>query len=389
MKKHRWLFLTIIMTISLLLSACGGAEKSSGGKNGKITLTIYSAAGGDEYYKDIVIPMFEEATDGKYNVEYGRGTPQEVINKIKTQGKNGTIDLVVTGLDGLPLGIKEGLWEKILPEYSEETHSAEWNEIGQEYIDKFEGYGAPVTTGSGGPILMYNTKTVKNPPKTYEELRKWIKENPGKFTYPAVPSSGPARGFFFGLIQAMGEDLNNPSSLDKTWDYLEEIGETIEYYPAKTSDSFDLLYEGAVDIVPHIPFWYADNKAIKTIPPHIEAVKLEDAKQVIDSQFYVMVKDLPEDRKNAALEFLKFATSKEIQAQGYVRGFLPANSLATPDMLEPKYQKSYETLVESVMPELKEGDKMKVPDGEWILFPDLEETNELYGLWEEKIQALK
>lgn len=110
-------FLTIIMTISLLLSACGGAEKSSGGKNGKITLTIYSAAGGDEYYKDIVIPMFEEATDGKYNVEYGRGTPQEVINKIKTQGKNGTIDLVVTGLDGLPLGIKEGLWEKILPEY--------------------------------------------------------------------------------------------------------------------------------------------------------------------------------------------------------------------------------------------------------------------------------
>ena len=58
-------------------------------------------------------------------------------------------------------------------------------------------------------------------------------------------------------------------------------------------------------------------------------------------------------------------------------------------MLEPKYQKSYETLVESVMPEFKEGDKMKVPEGEWILFPDLEATNELYGLWEEKIQALK
>ncbi|MCG5102488.1 extracellular solute-binding protein [Oceanobacillus alkalisoli] len=389
MQRKGWLLLIVMITVSLLLGACGGDESSGGSGDGPMTLTIYTAAGGDEYYNDIVIPMFEEATDGKYKVDYGRGTPQEVINKIKSQGDNGTIDLVITGLDGLPLGIEEGIWEQLLPEYAEEVHAEQWNEIGQAYIDKFDGHGAPVTTGSGGPILMYNTKTVENPPTTYAELKDWVEENPGKFTYPAVPSSGPARGFFFGLVQSMGEDFNDPSSLDETWTYLEEVGETIEFYPTKTSDAFDLLFEGAVDIVPHTPFWYADNKAINTIPPHVEAVKLEDTKQVIDSHFYVMLKDLPEDRKKAALEFLEFATSKEIQAQGFARGFLPANGEAIPDMLETEYQESYDTLVDAVMPEFKEDNKMVVKEDDWVLFPDLEPTNELYNLWEEKIQAQK
>lgn len=387
MKNKKWVLITTIFLLSVLLAACGSDEESSGSSDGSNTLTIYTVAGGDEYYNDIVIPMFEEATG--YKVEYGRGTPQEIINKIKTQGENGGIDIVITGLDGLPLGINEGLWEQLVPEYSEEVHADEWNEIANAYKEKFDGYGVPVTTGSGGPILVYNKDRVDNPPTTYEELKEWILDNPGRFTYPAVPSSGPARGFFFGLAYALGEDFNDPESLDETWTYLEEIGEVIDNYPTQTSDSFDLLYEGAVDIIPHTPFWFANLKATGTVPPNIEAVALEDTKQIIDSHFYVMLKDLPEERKAAALEFLEFATSKEIQSQGYAVGFIPANGEASPDLLEEQYVETYSNYIEGVLPEFLDGDTIYVPEDNWVLFPDLEPTNESYNLWEQKIQAAK
>ncbi|MBA4600830.1 ABC transporter substrate-binding protein [Thermoactinomyces mirandus] len=390
MLEKRWLVITVVLLFGICL-AVGLIlwDPSSEGKDDAVTLTIYTVAGGDEYYKDIVIPMFEEKTNGKYQIEYGRGTAQEIINKIKTQGNSGTIDIVITGLDGLPLGIKEGLWEQLYPKYSNEIHANEWNEIGKAYIEKYDGYGAPVTTGSGGPVLVYNSKKVNNPPSTYAELKDWILKNPGRFTYAAVPSSGPARGFFFGLAQSLGEDFNNPDSLNETWKYLADIGKTIDYYPSKTSDTFDLLYEGEVDIIPHTPFWFANLVATNTVPSHIKAVALEDTKQIIDSHFYVMVKNLPEERKKAALEFLKFVTSKEIQAQGYAVGLIPANEKSSPALLESKYKKTYNHYLKGVMPDFKEKDTILVPENNWVLFPDLEVTNKLYNLWEQKIQAQK
>lgn len=389
MKKSFALLFSLVLLVSAFLSGCGGDSSSSaeGGEGEPKTITIYTVAGGDEYYNDILIPMFEEKMEGKYKVEYGRGTPQEIISKIKAQGANGNIDLVISGLDGLPMGIEEDLWEQMVPEYNEEVHEAEWNEIAKAYIDTFEGYGVPVTTGSGGPILAYNEDTVPNPPTTYEELKTWIGENPGRFTYPTVPSSGPARGFFLGLAQSVGEDFNNPDSLDKTWTYLEEIGESIDNYPTKTSDTFTALYDGSVDIIPHYPFWFANLQASGTVPPNIKAVKLTDTKQVIDSHFYVMLKDLPEERKEGALEFLKFATSKEAQAQGLGVAFLPANKEATADLLDPQYQEAYSKLTDVILPDFLDGNTMKVQEDDWVLFPDLDTANTLYKQWEEKIQA--
>jgi len=390
MKKTLVSILSLLLLISMVLAGCGNASSSSskGGDKGKQepqTITIYTVAGGDEYYNDILIPMFEEEMEGKYKVEYGRGTPQEIISKIKAQGDNGNIDLVITGLDGLPMGIDEGLWEQMVPTYSEEIHESEWNEIAKAYIDTFEGYGVPITTGSGGPILVYNSDKVKNPPKTYEELKKWIDENPGKFLYPTVPTSGPARGFFLGLVQSLGEDFNKPETLDKTWTYLEEVGETVSNYPSKTSDSFTALYDGTVDIIPHYPFWFANLKVSGTVPPNIEAVKLTDTKQIIDSHFFVMLKDLPEERKKAALDFLNFAMSKEAQAQGLGVAFLPANSNATADLLKPEYQENYKKLTEAILPDYLDGDTLSVGEDDWVLFPRLETANELYKQWEENI----
>jgi putative spermidine/putrescine transport system substrate-binding protein len=391
MKKSFAFLLSMLLVFSVFLAGCGSDNTSGGGSSSEkpTTITIYTAAGGDELYNDILIPMFEKETGGKYKVEYGRGTPQEVINKLKAQGKNGNIDLVITGLDGLPLGIEEGLWEELATQYSEEVHTEEWNDIAKAYIEKFDGYGVPITTGSGGPVLVYNEDKVKNPPTTYAELKEWIENNPNKFLYPAVPSSGPARGFFLGLTKSLGEDYNNPESLDKTWKYLEEIAPNIPHYPSKTSDAITAVYNGEVDIIPHTPFWFANNIVQGVVPPNIKAVSLTDTPQIIDSHFFVMVKDLPEERKQAALEFLKFATSAEAAAQGLGVGFMPANSKASGDLLLPEYQGYYEELVEAILPQFTKDGDLIMPEDDWSLFPNLEETSTLYKMWEEKIQAKK
>jgi putative spermidine/putrescine transport system substrate-binding protein len=388
MKRYSSLILIFTLLLGVLLTGCSEKTSSSKGK-GVTTIHFYSVAGGDEYYKDILIPMFEKEMKGKYKVEYGRGTAQEIINKIKSQGKNGNIDIIATGIDGLPMGIKENLWEQLIPKYKKETHVDDLNEIAQSYVEAFDGYGVPNEVVPGGPVLVYNKDKVKQPPKNFKELQSWIDQNPNKFLYAALANSGPARGFFFGVAQSFGEDFANGANLDKTWDYLEKINKNIDVYPSKSSETFNLLFDGTVDIVPHLPLWYAYMKSLGQIPENIGIVKMEDSKQVIDAQFYVMLKDLPEERKKAALKFIDFAMSEKVQAQGYPVGRIPTNKKATSDLVLPEYKDDYDKLLKALMPEFKDGNNAIVPDGDWVLFPDTDTMNKYYKKWEEKIQSKK
>jgi len=55
-------------------------------------------------------------------------------------------------------------------------------------------------------VITYDSAAVKNPPKTYKELREWVKQNPGKFTYPRLPDdfvgSAFVRNAFYELTGA-------------------------------------------------------------------------------------------------------------------------------------------------------------------------------------------
>ena len=37
-------------------------------------------------------------------------------------------------------------------------------------------------------VMEYNSANVETPPQSFEELRDWVKENPGRFTYPSLPN---------------------------------------------------------------------------------------------------------------------------------------------------------------------------------------------------------
>ena len=112
-------------------------------------------------------------------------------------------------------------------------------------------------------VLAYNSDTVPEPPKTTEELYKWIKDHPGRFAYN-TPGSGGAGGSFVttSVYNFMDEtaltstDPANKEKWNKGFDLLKELhpfmykssGKVV--YPNKNQGTLDLLANKEVDMIP-------------------------------------------------------------------------------------------------------------------------------------------
>ena len=66
-------------------------------------------------------------------------------------------------------------------QYVDATDSSIANDFGY----PVEGFESPY--GSAQVVMVYDSARVPEPPRTVEDLLDWIRANPGKFTYPAIP----------------------------------------------------------------------------------------------------------------------------------------------------------------------------------------------------------
>ena len=68
--------------------------------------------------------------------------------------------------------------------------------------------------------------------------------------YARPANSGPGRTFMMGLPYILGDkDPQDPAKgWDKTWAYLKELGQNIEYYPSGTGAVMKELGEGSRDM---------------------------------------------------------------------------------------------------------------------------------------------
>jgi len=114
-------------------------------------------------------------------------------------------------------------------------------------------------------LLAYNSKNVKNPPKTLNELLTWIKANPGKFTYNAPSGGGSGSAFVQTVldsflttkeIQTLQTVANKSlqAKWAKGWETLRGLNK-FTYgqngtYPINNAATLDLLSKGLVDMGP-------------------------------------------------------------------------------------------------------------------------------------------
>ncbi len=118
--------------------------------------------------------------------------PQVYINKVlgeKQAGKHtgGSVDLVWVNGENFKT-MRQG--DLLFGPYADKLPNTEYvnmedKAIAYDFGYPVEGYESPY--GSAQMVMIYDSARLPNPPKTVDALIKWVKANPGKFTYPALP----------------------------------------------------------------------------------------------------------------------------------------------------------------------------------------------------------
>jgi putative spermidine/putrescine transport system substrate-binding protein len=274
-----------------------------------------------------VIEAFKSANPKLVSeVEYIKATSPELTSKIKAQQMAGNIEtsLVLTGYDGLAFGVTEKIWEPIMPKNKDFFPNLDTNylEGAKKAYDLFNGFGIAVVFCPGGPMFTYNPEKVPNPPKTAQELLAWAKANPGKFLYARPGNSGPGRAFLQGLPYILGDtDPKKPSTWTKTWTFLKDLDQYIDYYPTGTGITFKELAEGTRWIIASHMGWDMNQRILATIPPTYKAFFLDNMTWVNDTQFMCIPKGLDKDRLNVTLALIAWCLKPENQAATYDSGY--------------------------------------------------------------------
>ena len=250
----------------------------------------------------------------------------ELPAKLKAQQAAGRvdIDLVLTGTDALAAGLDQKLWVDLKP-YAGQLPKPE--DIYQPPALKMQalaqGQGACVTYYPSGPLLEYMPERVKTVPQTAQELLDWAKQNKGKFMYARPANSGPGRTWLMGLPYLLNDkDPKDPEKgWDKTWSFLKEIGETVDYYPGGTTQTMKELGEGTRDMIVSTTGWDINPRVLGIVPKEAEVVALKGFHWVADAQYMCVPKGISDEKLAVMLDLMSFMLQPAQQAYTYDEGY--------------------------------------------------------------------
>jgi putative spermidine/putrescine transport system substrate-binding protein len=280
--------------------------------------------------------------------------------EIKAQQNAGRvdIDLVLTGTDGLAAGIEQGLWIELLPKYADKFGNLEGKYLeGAAKMQKLaENKGITVAYYPSGPLLEYMPEKVKQPPQTAEELLAWCKANPNRFMYARPANSGPGRTFLMGLPYILGDkDPKDPEKgWDKTWAYLKQLGECIEYYPSGTGATMKELGEGSRDMITSTTGWDINPRVLGTVPKEARVATLKGFHWVTDAHYMVVPKGVSDEHLAVVLDLMAYLLTPEAQAYTYDEGYFYPGPAVKDVLLSMAPKESQDAIKEFGRPEYEQ-----------------------------------
>ncbi|MFJ5714870.1 ABC transporter substrate-binding protein [Neobacillus sp. NPDC093127] len=238
-------------------------EITTKAKGSKVNFFMW---GGDEginrYIDEWVAPRLME----QFNIELKRYPMDavEFINKLKTEKratkKSGVMDVIWVNGENFKTAKQEklllGPFTSKLPNFQQFVDT-ESDDIKYDFGFPTEGYEAP--WGKVQFVFAYDSNKITNPPKSIDELKSWVKQNPGKFTYPAPPDfTGSA--FIRHVLHEKSKDYNAYLSkydealvkgeADQVWNVLNEMKPYLwregKSYPQSLSQLEQLYKNGEV-----------------------------------------------------------------------------------------------------------------------------------------------
>ena len=298
-----------------------------------VTLNILDVAGNQKLTGVMVDAFVAEHPDIISAVTWESAGAPDLVGTIKPQVDSGSlsVDLVMTGNDGMSAGVEQDLWEPIVADFGDRlTNMENYIEPAAAMQGLAGDFGVVTTYYPSGPLLQYDPAVVTDVPSTPEELLAWAQANPGKFGYARPANSGPGRTFLMGLPYMLGDsDPSDPENgWDKTWAYLAELGQTISSYPTGTGQVITNMADGTWSLIPTTTGWDINPRALGNEPPTIEAAPFDDFTWVTDAHYAVVPKGQDPEKMSAILNLLQFILTPETNAMAYDAGyFYPGPSI--------------------------------------------------------------
>ncbi|MFC6085969.1 extracellular solute-binding protein [Sphaerisporangium aureirubrum] len=360
-----------------VVTACGAPEPAGGGAAWAdepaaadvkmpaepVTLNIVDVAGNLQLTQQIFDNYKAQNPKAVKNITYTKVTSPELAGKVKAQqdAKRLDIDLVLTGTDGLAAGLEQGLWVDLKGKYADKLpDTSQYLEPAAAMLDLAQGRGVIVTYYPSGPLIEYNPATVTDPPTTAEELLAWAKAHPKKIAYARPANSGPGRTFLMGLPYILKDsDPKDPvAGWDKTWKYLKDLGQYVEYYPTGTTQTMKELGEGTRDIIVTTTGWDINPRVLGQVPKDFKVGTLDGFTWVTDAHYMVVPKGISGAKLAVVADLMKFALTPQQQAITFDKGYFypgPAVKGVTVDMAPPESRQAiadfgrpeYDQLIES------------------------------------------
>ena len=262
-------------------------------------------------------------------ITFNKATSPELPGKLLAEQAAGRldIDLVLSGTDALSAGITQNIWTKLLPDYASSLPDLDsvYQDAAKNMQALGQGYGVVVTYYPSGPLIEYMPDQVAEAdvPKTAQALLDWAKANPNKLIYARPANSGPGRTFMMGLPYILGDkDPKDPvAGWDKTWAYLKELGQYIEYYPTGTGAVFKEVGEGSRAMTVTTTGWDINPRVLGTVPPEAKVGKLDGFHWVSDAHYMLVPKGVGNDKLAVLLDLMKYMLTPEAQAYTYDQGY--------------------------------------------------------------------
>ena len=276
-------------TVAAAAPTTAPAATTAAQASGPVTINHYIS--GDVNIRDLwaktLIPAYQK-TNPSVTIsvtfsEHGSGdsTTYDRIAAAKQAGKPSGVDTWETG-SYLLEGGQAGLIQKVTP-----TEIPNLAKVPPAVIGQYSNFGVPYRGSS--VVLAYNSTDVASPPTTLDDLLKWIKANPGKFTYNP-PDTGGSGGAFVtrvlmgGIPEAdlnlfqTGYDQAKESEWDKGWATLKDLNASIYnhgFYPKGNVPVLQTLGKGSISVA---PVWSDQGMQYlnqKLLPPEVKLLQID------------------------------------------------------------------------------------------------------------------
>jgi putative spermidine/putrescine transport system substrate-binding protein len=227
-RKSHLLLAWLLLPLLLVFPGCGKAQLSApanweqalrDGRDKEVTILMW---GGNESINRYMDGFVSENLKDLHGITLRRvpmNAPEylsKLLNEKKTGLDPGTADLVWINAENFRTA-KEGglLWgpfTDMLPTLKT-AYDPSSSDLSMDTGIPIDGYEA--IWGRAQLVLTYDSAKVPNPPKTYEALLAWAKENPGQFTYPKLPDDFVGSAFVRNAYYELAE---NPEALQGDMD---------------------------------------------------------------------------------------------------------------------------------------------------------------------------